>query len=162
MKSVHIRSFAGPYFPALRSISPYLVRMRETTDQKNSEYRNFLCSGSNQKQSFRRVLQKYVLENSLKLNSALQSYFWYIARPGLVTLLKIQNHCNFSAIFSKFCRTGALQNTWEVHILGGSSGRTNISLFKFSRALKNNWRRYNIIPMIKCKYQPIWISQKII
>ena len=43
-KSIRIRSFSGPYFPALGlnterySIS---VQMREKTDQKSSEYRHF-------------------------------------------------------------------------------------------------------------------------
>ena len=38
--SVRIRSFSGPYFSAFGlNISPYSVRMRENTDQKNSEYR---------------------------------------------------------------------------------------------------------------------------
>ena len=41
VKSVCIRSFSDPYFPAFelntetRSISLYSVRMRENTDQKN-------------------------------------------------------------------------------------------------------------------------------
>ena len=42
-KSIHIRSFSGLYFPVFgpnteKSISPYLVLMRENTDQKNYEY----------------------------------------------------------------------------------------------------------------------------
>ena len=48
MKSVRIRSFSGPYFPAFRlntkkihSISPYSVQMWENTDQKNYEYGHF-------------------------------------------------------------------------------------------------------------------------
>ena len=54
MLSVRIRSFAVPYFPALRlnterylvlviwSISPYSVRMQENMDQKSSKYEHFL------------------------------------------------------------------------------------------------------------------------
>ena len=58
VRSVRIRSFSGPYFPTfglkterysvfsriqtengeILRISPYSVRMRENTDQKNSEY----------------------------------------------------------------------------------------------------------------------------
>ena len=34
---VRIRSYSGPYFPA-----PYAVRMRENSDQNNSEYGHFL------------------------------------------------------------------------------------------------------------------------
>ena len=48
MKSVRIRSFSGPHFPAFGD-TPYLsvlVRMRENTDQKNSEYRHFSRSVS--------------------------------------------------------------------------------------------------------------------
>ena len=44
MKSVRIQSFSGPYFPALKlNTERYgvLVRMRENTDQKNSEYGHF-------------------------------------------------------------------------------------------------------------------------
>ena len=56
-KSIHIRSFSGLYFPAFLDfpvyifpynifphfcISPYSVRMRENTDQKNSEKGHFL------------------------------------------------------------------------------------------------------------------------
>ena len=44
VKSVRIRSFPGSYFPAFgpntesESVSTHSVRMRENTDQKNSEY----------------------------------------------------------------------------------------------------------------------------
>ena len=48
VKNVYIWSFSGPYFPAIwteygemRSIFPYLVRMRENTDQKNFEHGHF-------------------------------------------------------------------------------------------------------------------------
>ena len=45
VKSVRIRNFSGLYFPkfglCIQSIPPYLFRMRENTDQKNSEYRYF-------------------------------------------------------------------------------------------------------------------------
>ena len=44
VKSARIRSFSGPYFPAFglnTGISQYSVRMRENTDQKNSEYGHF-------------------------------------------------------------------------------------------------------------------------
>ena len=45
VKSVSIRSYSRPYFPAFQlntgSISPYSVRMRENTDQNNSEYWHF-------------------------------------------------------------------------------------------------------------------------
>ena len=50
VKIVLVRSFCGPYFRAFGlsteryPISPYSVRIRENTDQKNSEYRNFLSS----------------------------------------------------------------------------------------------------------------------
>ena len=38
VKSVHIRSYSGPYFPA------FGLRMRENIDQNNSEYGHFLRS----------------------------------------------------------------------------------------------------------------------
>ena len=55
MRSAGIRSFSGPYFPSfglntkrygvsLRKrygVSPYAVRMRENTEQKNSEHGHF-------------------------------------------------------------------------------------------------------------------------
>ena len=51
VKSFRIFSFSGPYFPRIRierreilRISPYSVRMREDTDQKDSEYGHFLRS----------------------------------------------------------------------------------------------------------------------
>ena len=51
MKSVRIRSYSGPYFPAfglntkeILRISPYSVRMRENGEQNNSEYGHFLRS----------------------------------------------------------------------------------------------------------------------
>ena len=44
VKSVRIRSYAGPYFPALLRISPCSVRMRENTSQNNSKYGHFLRS----------------------------------------------------------------------------------------------------------------------
>ena len=46
-RSVRIRSYYGPHFPAFRlnmeknSLSLYSVRMQEKTDQNNSEYRYF-------------------------------------------------------------------------------------------------------------------------
>ena len=46
IKSVHIRSYSGPHFPAfglkVLSIFPYSVQMWENTDQNNSEYGHFL------------------------------------------------------------------------------------------------------------------------
>ena len=50
VKRVHIRCFSGPYFPTfgpnsyMRIISPYSFRMRENTNQKNSQYEDFLRS----------------------------------------------------------------------------------------------------------------------
>ena len=46
-ESAHIRSFSVPYSPTfeLLRISPYSVRMRENTDQKNTEYGHCTCSG---------------------------------------------------------------------------------------------------------------------
>ena len=51
MKSVRIRIYSGPHFPAFglntekySIISPYSVRMGENADQINSEYRHFSCS----------------------------------------------------------------------------------------------------------------------
>ena len=44
VKSVRIRIFSGPYFPAfglngeIRSISPHSAQMRESTDQKKTPY----------------------------------------------------------------------------------------------------------------------------
>ena len=49
VKSVRIRRFSDPYFPAfgpILRISLYSVLMRENTDQKNSEYGHFSCSDS--------------------------------------------------------------------------------------------------------------------
>ena len=54
-KSVRIWSYSGPHFPTfglnygvtgIRSISPYLVQMRENADQNDSEYRHFSRSGN--------------------------------------------------------------------------------------------------------------------
>ena len=47
VKSVRIRNYSGPHFPAFgpnmeSRISPYSVRMREKTNQNNSEYGHFL------------------------------------------------------------------------------------------------------------------------
>ena len=51
VKSVRIRSYPGPHFPAFGlnieknlRVSPYSNRMREITDQSNSEYGHFLRS----------------------------------------------------------------------------------------------------------------------
>ena len=49
VKSVRIRGFSGPHFPAfwlntIIRISPYSVQMRESTDQNNSKYGHFLRS----------------------------------------------------------------------------------------------------------------------
>ena len=48
VKSVLIQSFSGPYFPAFHpnTENSYSVRMRENTDQKNSEYGHFSRSVS--------------------------------------------------------------------------------------------------------------------
>ena len=48
-KSVRIRSYSGPYFPAFGLNTErysYSVRMRENTDQNTSEYGHFLPSAS--------------------------------------------------------------------------------------------------------------------
>ena len=50
VKSVRIRSYSGPHFPAFGlniRISPHSVRMRENVDQNNSEYGHFSRSESN-------------------------------------------------------------------------------------------------------------------
>ena len=49
IKSVRIRSYSGPHFPAFGlntefCISPYSVQMRENADQNNSEYGHFFCA----------------------------------------------------------------------------------------------------------------------
>ena len=48
-ESIRVWNFSGPYFPTLglnmESISSYLVRMREITYQKNSEYGHISRSG---------------------------------------------------------------------------------------------------------------------
>ena len=41
MKSVRIWSFSGPYFPAIGLNTESLVRMRENTDQKNTDNGHF-------------------------------------------------------------------------------------------------------------------------
>ena len=48
VKYVPIRSYSGPYFPALglNTDAVNSVRMRENTDQNNSEYGHFLRSAS--------------------------------------------------------------------------------------------------------------------
>ena len=61
VKIVCIRSFSGPYFPALRR-SPYSVRTRENTDQKNSKYGHFLRSGCvNRKKEFYMIALNQIL-----------------------------------------------------------------------------------------------------
>ena len=42
VKSVRIRNYSGPHFPAF---GLYSVCMRENADQNNSEYKHFLRSG---------------------------------------------------------------------------------------------------------------------
>ena len=44
VKSVRIRSYSGPHFPAFGLNTQYSVRMRENADQNNSEYRHCLRS----------------------------------------------------------------------------------------------------------------------
>ena len=47
VKSVRVRSYSGPHFPAFGlSISPYSLRMCKNADQNNSEYGHFLRSDS--------------------------------------------------------------------------------------------------------------------
>ena len=41
MKTVRIRSFSGPYFPAFGMNSEFSVRMQENMDQKKPEYAHF-------------------------------------------------------------------------------------------------------------------------
>ena len=51
VKSVRIRGYSGPHFPAFGlnmerlRISPYSVEMRESMDQNNSEYKHFSRRG---------------------------------------------------------------------------------------------------------------------
>ena len=67
VKSVRIQSFSGPYFSAfglnterygVRSIFPHSVKMRENTDQKNSEYGHFSCSASSRYTIQRLTIQR--------------------------------------------------------------------------------------------------------
>ena len=50
LKGIRIWSYSGPYFPTFGLnmetyfVSQYSVRMRENTDQNNSEYGHFFCS----------------------------------------------------------------------------------------------------------------------
>ena len=56
IKSVHIRSYSGPHFPAfglkVLCIFPYSVQMWENTDQNNSEYGHFLRGARVRKHSY--------------------------------------------------------------------------------------------------------------
>ena len=58
IKSVRIRSYSGPHFPAF-GLSPYSVRLQENTDQNNSKYGHFLCS-VHSFNFFRYILQVFV------------------------------------------------------------------------------------------------------
>ena len=80
VKSVRHRSFCGPYFPAFRLsaeryISPYLVRMGEKEDQKNSEYGHFLRSKGNLN----------ILLGSMDLKD-IESFFVYFIRILTLTI----------------------------------------------------------------------------
>ena len=63
VKRVRILSFSGPYFPTFGlNTEKYGVRMRENTDQKNSEHAHFLCNLTlvikTEKQRKRKTLEK--------------------------------------------------------------------------------------------------------
>ena len=53
VKSIPFPSYSGPHFPAfalntkdMKYLTPYSLRMRENTDQNNSEYGHFSRRGS--------------------------------------------------------------------------------------------------------------------
>ena len=66
VKSVRIRSYSGPYFPAFglnAERSPYSVQMQEKTDQNNSEYGHFSRSIW-----FYVVFRRHTMEHSLNIS----------------------------------------------------------------------------------------------
>ena len=60
VKSVCIRSFSGPYFPAFELNMERSVQMREKSDQKNSEYGHFSRSVRNYQTSTMDLLPRLV------------------------------------------------------------------------------------------------------
>ena len=101
VKSVGIRSYSGPYFPAfglnterIRSTSPYLVRMWENTVQNNSGYGHF----------WRSVLKYMEIINN-----------HYLSIKNCICL----KCCNryFPVKFSKFFITPILKNICERPLL---------------------------------------------
>ena len=83
VKSVRVWSYSGPYFPAFGlnteryGVSPYSVRMRENTDQNNSEYGHFLHSEKSQKKSN--------LKGNLKIKRNRITIFIYCCLSGITS-----------------------------------------------------------------------------
>ena len=105
LKSVSILSYSGLYFPAfwteygeIQSIFPYSVRIRENTDQNNSEYGHFSHSAIDQSSEFQStalfinfvfISQIYsMLQNLINLTNSKIS-FLNLAKSGHLKIPRI-------------------------------------------------------------------------
>ena len=93
VKSVRIRSYSGPYFPAFglnketHSVSPYSIRMLENTDQNNSEYGHFSRSVSYWKNGLPLdiswLFPKIMPQNIVLRSIFTRHIFWIIMRKKI-------------------------------------------------------------------------------
>ena len=103
VKSVRIWSFSGPYFPAIglnTERSPYSVRMRENTDQKNSEYGLFSRS-----EYFINNVSQAILFKLLCIPTLLHNIQKHAILPGHCILVTGLN----PGVYLKPCQTSMLE-----------------------------------------------------
>ena len=97
MKSVRIQSFSGPYFPAFGlNTSPYLVRIRENTDQQNSEYGHF----------------------SRSKNISYLQVIGYMLEQILINTEALVQRCSVKRVFLKFSKKHLYQSLFFNKVVG--------------------------------------------
>ena len=114
IKSVRIRSYSGPHFPAFElnterlRISPYSVRMRENADQTNSKYRHFSCSrywiynSVKYDQEFLEILLNWLV-STFTLNLWICGILLDLLNPAWLTVIYFEKANICAAFFSHFC-----------------------------------------------------------
>ena len=104
VKSVSIRSFPGPYFPAfgLNTICPYSVRMLENTDQKNSEYGHFLRSVGVEDLPHKFLLENYLVSVEFHENRTGKITVWvyFVSVNEIMSVAVNRLGVEFSSLFT--------------------------------------------------------------
>ena len=131
-------SYSGPYFPAFGlnterygEISPYLVKMRENTDQNNSEYWHFLRIFSRDIYfRFKTILELILYCFLIPIDGHEHLYFEF----SCVFPLKI-----YSIFFCFYCRSVLL-------LLSSHKRWTN----QWKMCYRVSWNHFTLFAIVEC------------